>query len=198
MRFGLGSAVVQLKGCEWLSEYTLGNTEHQLLTMKKGGVKAIIMAMKTHESDPLVQQFGCRVLTNLCVLFENKVEVVDAGGAEVTVVAMKRHIENSDIQVCGSLSLMNMMCNEQTEAAVHQAKGVEAVLAAMCAHPCKARVQRSACWALESMVWTSCEMQRRFVACGGEHVVRAALVTFPLDAGIQGKGKQILESLGLW
>ncbi len=81
-------AVVQQHACRALWNISCDD-DNQVVVREKGGIDAIITAMKAHKTAVGVQMDGCGALANLAINDENNDVIRDKGGVDVVFTAMK-------------------------------------------------------------------------------------------------------------
>jgi hypothetical protein len=66
MKYHSKSSDVQQAGCGLLANLSCQENLNKHLIVEAGGVEAILIAMRSHPSDPKVFKFACAALTNIC------------------------------------------------------------------------------------------------------------------------------------
>ena len=103
-------ATIQEYGC-WALANIAAADETKLNVAEKGGIKAVVAAMKAYLNNAFVQENGCAALGNIAMLAENQPKVAAAGGIEAVVAAMNKYSNNADIKKNGCAALRNIANN---------------------------------------------------------------------------------------
>ncbi|KAJ1493403.1 hypothetical protein T484DRAFT_1879268 [Baffinella frigidus] len=116
MRAHRGSGV-QENACRVLMKLAAQNNWQELVVAEKGGVEAVVSAMRSHASHAGIQWRGSGALMNLALHKKNKAKVVEAGGVEQVVeaggvqqvaAAMAAHPTNTQVQEFGLGVFLNV------------------------------------------------------------------------------------------
>ena len=101
-----------------------------------GGVKAVLAAMRCHESSPRLQVAACGAMRSLSTNnTDNRAEIGSCGGVEAVLAVMRCHESSADVQAAACGALRSLSTNTPVNRAkVHSCGGIEAVLAAMRSH----------------------------------------------------------------
>lgn len=169
MKEALDIAVVQVQGCRGMS--VLGEkdeTREQILA--KGGLDAVLAALRAHPSEAEVQAAGCTAIGNFA-LGEGEATVRASGALAQVLEAMAALPAEAELQAKACRALGNCAFSPEGEADVLAKGGVAAVLAAMRAHPSDAAVQEEGCDALCNLP----SAKAAILAGGGLAVVTASL-----------------------
>ena len=73
------------------------------------GIKVILDAMRRHEANAYLQEWGCDVLRNLASNDDNQKTIAKMGGIKVILDTMKRHEANANIQEAGCIALLKIV-----------------------------------------------------------------------------------------
>ena len=118
----------------------------------KGGIEAVLAAMKEHPKDRKVQEEACAALWNLSRHNDNnKIEIAAKGGIDASVAAMKEHLKFAEVQeeACGALWILSALMDNRIMIVANG--GIEAILEAMKEHLNVAAVQKAGmCGAVEA------------------------------------------------
>lgn len=91
------------------------NGSNKRKIQRKGGVEAIVTAIKTHSNDRDVQDIGCQTLGILAVSAVNEKEIAAKGGIHVIVAAMQAHLDDRGIQDEACKALFNFTFGSKHE-----------------------------------------------------------------------------------
>jgi hypothetical protein len=144
-----------------------------------GGIETIVMAMKGHENDIMVQEQSCAALSNL--LSHCPVSVMNTmtglGGIIATVLqAMTRHTKVLEVQRHG-LGILSCLCTRDKEnyELFLSEGGLNVVLATMTNFQTNVELAQLGCELLKDVTRQSLDFQRAVTAKGGIVVVLSTM-----------------------
>ena len=185
---------VQHQTCIRLGIYAESNKKNRTIIAAKGGIEAIILAMKVHLASEALQQQACVALENLAENDDNKVKMARLGGMEAIIGAMKAHQTSEGVQEQALGALANLSMNEDNAAKLAVLGGMETVMRAMKAHPASGVVQEQACVALANLA-VNADNAAKLAGLGGLETILGAMKAHRYSQGVQEQALGALANL---
>jgi len=104
----LKSAAVQEQALSKLGALAVHGDKNKVALAARGGIEAVVDAMKKHFTNPAVHDAGLWALLNLAAHAETSVAIAAKGGIDVVVRAMSAHRSNVGVQARGCWALENV------------------------------------------------------------------------------------------
>jgi hypothetical protein len=75
MMISLVNATGQEEGLMKLQNFVVNNDNNKLMIVKEGGITTVLSAMEEHPKIATVQEYGCSILGNLAVNYNNRATI---------------------------------------------------------------------------------------------------------------------------
>ena len=167
---------IQRLGVELLQQLLPALAPRMPLGTLRGVSLVVVLAMRTHGYQPLLQQSACGLLAVLAAR-EGPLQEESASWVDAVVAAMQAHAANPEVQLWGCRALVPLLRLHGPAAGA--GAGAEVVAEALRQHQPDTRVLEAACEALQALYAGGCPAERRTVAlltrAMGQHLQSAAL-----------------------
>ena len=197
------NAVVQESGCRALRNIA-ATAKTNLNVAEKGGIEAVVAAMRRYPKNIEIQKQGYSALWNIA--YDREIpSYVSAGDINGVMAIMNAHLKNADVQEFFCKELLKKITKNkitttkdhlQNQLMVVTAGGIKAVVAAMNAHLNNAAVQEYGCIILMRIAVLA-EKQPKVAVAGGIEAVVAAMNAHLDNAAIQEFGCWALSNIAV-
>ena len=175
-----------------------GNQQRLHLT---GACAAIVTALRTHGQDPLVAEYTCRAVYNMCTDAQNVSEFGAKGVCGLIVATMQAHFEVETVLAQACLAIFTLAVKRKTDK-VHNGntrklvtKGaIECVITALQKYPQDTAVQRAGAMAVASLARLE-PNREKLGGSGACALVLAGLKNHPTQAPVLCKMALALDVL---
>ncbi|CAE8639895.1 unnamed protein product [Polarella glacialis] len=188
-----GSAFTQEQGCEALRNLVVDDATRSLVA-EKGGIQAVMRAIRAHRSEPGVQGHCFGTLTHLAASVANRKVISSFGGLSEVLSAMDFHRSSALVQYKACAVLANFAASASEQLEVASLGGVEAALRAMQQHPTEKEVQDYCCGTLYNLAAIS-QNRLKIMSLGGIQAVERAMLEHPGADSVQRVGVGLLSVL---
>jgi hypothetical protein len=167
------------------------------ILLHAGGISIVLMAMKKHANNAVVQATACSFLTTIARRNHGNMEaVIRADGVSHILMAMQTHLKSKQVQQAASQALSQLAWLDGGERAIFQAKGVPILVACIRRNLQHIEILKEGCGVL---LYLSIRRENRafLLQNGGRMAAVVALGEHPNDPNLEKVVRALLKNLNM-